>query len=177
MNKIELRNKYKLIRKNISNKEEKSDIIINKILNLKEYKSAKTVALYYSLIDEVNTLKLIEKSLKEKITLLPRVINDNEMTFFLIENINDLEVGSFNIKEPTTNIEMNNIDLMIIPGICFDKNRNRIGFGKGYYDKYLCNHDIYKIGICFDEQIFPKMIESNINDIKMDLIITEKRNI
>ena len=64
------------------------------------------------------------------------------------------------------------IDLIIVPGICFDKANNRLGFGKGYYDKYLANKNIKKFGICFKEQLLDDIPTDN-NDIKMDLIITD----
>ena len=61
---------------------------------------------------------------------------------------------------------------MIIPGICFDKSKNRIGYGKGYYDKYLSNTNIKKIGLCYEEQI-TKEIKSDKTDIRLDYLITE----
>ena len=66
------------------------------------------------------------------------------------------------------------IDLMILPGVCFDKNLNRIGFGKGYYDRYLENsNSIYKIGICFKEQITKDILPHDTYDIRLDEIICD----
>ncbi len=176
MNKVELRKKYLEIRKNIINKDKKSEIIFNALINSDEYKKSHVIALYYSLKSEVNTLKLIEYSLKNnKIVLLPRVIDDY-MIFYQIASLNNLNKSNFGIMEVSNGIifDKNNIDLIVVPGVCFDKYLNRIGFGKGYYDKYLSNSNIYSIGICFQEQISDEMIITDKTDIKLKKIITDK---
>ena len=106
---------------------------------------------------------------------------DKELKFYRISKMEDLiSGGAFGIKEPKENIEnlidKSNIDLMIVPGICFDKEKNRIGFGKGYYDRYLANeNNIIKIGICFDEQVREEYILVDDFDIKMNMVITDKK--
>ena len=92
----------------------------------------------------------------------------------LIQNTNKL-----NVKEPISDLRklINPIDinLFIVPGICFDKNKNRIGYGGGYYDRYLCKSpSSYKVGIAFNEQILDDIIESEDIDVKLDEIITDK---
>lgn len=174
MNKKELREKYKKIRKRITDKEEKSLIISNTLFKLEEFCKANVVGIYSSLSEEVDTKCIIEYCLKyNKKIAFPKVEN-SEMRFYYINNINDLNrVGSFGIMEPEGNNLAEDIEIMIVPGICFDRQNNRIGFGGGYYDKYLSkNRDIFKIGICFREQITEK-IETNETDIKMDIIITD----
>ena len=161
-----------LVRKNITDKKKKSTIIVDKIIKLDVYKKSHIIALYNSMINEVDTSLLIENALQNKVVLLPRIIN-NEMKFIEINNDTKYENNKLGFKEPIGNIYNNKIDLIIIPGIAFDRNLNRLGFGKGYYDKYLFNKDIYKIGICFDEQVLVSLpIDSH--DIKMNLVITEK---
>ena len=172
MNKNELRKLMIIKRKNIPNKKELSTIIINKIFNLDIYKKSKIIALYNSLKDEVDTSLLIKEALKEKIVLLPRIIND-EMIFIEINKNTKYEKSSIGVLEPIGKIYNGNIDLVIVPGVSFDRNRNRLGFGMGYYDKYLTNKNIYKIGICFDEQIVD-LVPHKKHDVKMDMIITEK---
>lgn len=176
MNKEELRKKYRIIRDNISSKEEKSKQIINNLISTKEYQNSKVIALYYSIKSEVRTEKLIEISLQaKKIVLLPKVEKNNLMNFYPIKSLNDVQNGTFNIKEPISKeiIGKEKIDLMIIPGICFDKNRNRIGYGKGYYDRYLKETNIKKIGICYEEQITDN-ISPDSTDISLDNLITER---
>ena len=176
-NKDNIREKYKQIRLNIINKKEKSSIIFNKLIMLDVYKNSKVIAIYKNLNSEVDTNNLIEYSLKNnKKVLLPRIVND-EIRFYTIAADEELIKSNFGVYEPLENnnklYSKNDINLIIIPGISFDKEKNRIGFGKGYYDKYLKNKNIYKIGLCFDEQIADKLPCSE-NDIKMDIVITDK---
>lgn len=172
MNKQILRNKYKEIRKNIKNKEVLDDKIFNKIIGLKEYKESKLILIYVSLNDEVDTLKLIEYSLKiGKRVAVPKCEGDN-IVFYNISKLSDLEEGSFRILEPKTNGVINNFSdsICIIPGIAFDKENNRIGYGKGFYDRFLQNYNGIKIGLTYKECICEK-IDNDSNDIKMDKII------
>lgn len=185
MDKEILRNKFKIIRETITYKELKSNIITNKILSNEIYKKSKVIGLYSSLPFEVNTFRLIEASLKNnKIVALPCVVSKTKMEFYKINSIEDINsLGYLGIKEPEKKIsELINkfdIDVIIIPGLCFDKAKNRIGFGKGYYDRYLEDADnIIKIGICFNEQIFTNgYISDKEHDIKMNMIITDKLEI
>ena len=174
-----IRKEYLNIRKNTRNKLIKSNIITNKLINTLDYLNANTIAIYKNLDSEVNTSDLIDYSLNiGKEVLLPKVIDDD--LYFYKYNKEDILIKSnFGILEPTAKInnlvDINNIDLIIIPGICFDKYKNRLGFGKGYYDRYLMNSNIKKIAICFEEQILKNdIIPTNKYDIKMDIIITNK---
>ena len=176
MNKEELRKKFKIIRDNINNRDKKSSEIIKRLINTKEYQKSKVIALYSNISSEVETKELIKISLESKKVVLPKINKDNTMDFYEIKCLKDLEIGTFNIKEPKVKnkkpIKKEEIDLMIIQGICFDKNKNRIGYGKGYYDKYLSNTNIKKIGLCYEEQI-TKEIKSDKTDISLDYLITE----
>ena len=175
-----IRKEYIKIRNNIENKEIKSDIIFNKIIILEEYRSSKVIAIYKNLDSEVDTTEIINYSFKkEKIVALPRVI-DNELKFYKINSLEDkLEKSKFGVEEPIDNkdnlIDIRNIDLVIVPGLCFDKNKNRLGFGKGYYDRLLGNIKSHIIAICFEEQIMKKdNLPITNNDVKVQKIITDK---
>ena len=99
MDKKELRKEYLNIRKNISNKKEKSEIIKQKIINSDFYKNSKIIAIYSNLEDEVDTSLLIIESLKlDKIVLLPKIISEDCIKFFQIKDINNLVNGKFNIN-------------------------------------------------------------------------------
>ena len=172
MNKRELRNTMLIIRKSVTNKKEKSTTIVEKIKKLDVYKKAKVIALYNSMPDEVNTKLLISVSLNNKIVLLPKVI-DNQMVFIKIDKDTKYTKSTLGILEPIGEEYIGNIDLIIVPGIAFDKSLNRLGFGKGYYDKYLGNKDIYKIGICFRKQLIDNVLVNNL-DIPVNLVVTEK---
>lgn len=174
MNKQILRNKYKDIRKNIENKEMLNNRIFNKVIELKEYKQSDLILIYVSLKDEVDTFKLIEHSLKiGKRVAVPKCEGDN-IVFYNINTLSDLKEGSFRILEPITNEIINNFSnsICIIPGVAFDRGNNRIGYGKGFYDRFLENYNGIKIGLVYRECICDK-IDNDINDIKMDIVITD----
>lgn len=174
MNKQILRNKYKEIRKNIKNKEALDNKIFNKIIELKEYKESKMILIYVSLKDEVDTFKLIEHSLRiGKKVAVPKCEGDN-IVFYNINTLSDLQEGSFRILEPKTNEIINDFSdsICIIPGIAFDKENNRIGYGRGFYDRFLEKYDGTKIGLAYAECICDR-IDSESTDIKMDIVITD----
>ena len=175
MNKQELREKYISIRKNIKNKKEKSAIITKKIIEDNDYKNAKIIALYKSLTSEVDTTELIKYSISSgKNVVLPRVVC-NDLKFYKISLNEKLIKSKFGVKEPIEDesnfVDKEIINLVIVPGVCFDKENNRLGLGKGYYDRFLANTNLYSIGICFEEQIV-EHIPTEKNDIKMKKVIT-----
>ena len=172
MNKNELRELMIKKRKAILNKEELSKIIMNRIMNLDIYKKAKVIALYKSMKDEVDTSYLIMESLKKKVVLLPRI--NEEIEFICINQDTLYSRSNFGVLEPIGEAYNDIIDLIIVPGVSFDKDFNRLGFGKGYYDRYLYNNEIYKIGVCFKDQMID-LLPSEKHDIKMDMIITENK--
>ena len=105
--------------------------------------------------------------------LLPAVINNFEMVLRKYTPNEDMQDGAFNIKEPMGEeyTEMDKIDVAVIPAIAYDSTKNRIGRGKGYYDRFLKkNPKIYKIGICFDFQKFVQL-PTDSNDIPVDEVI------
>ena len=170
--KKELRKEILYLRDNLEDRYNKSVIIKNKILDLDIYKKSKVIGLYFSMKSEVDTKKLIKESLLlGKKIVLPRIINKNKMIFIEINDDTKYERSPFGVTEPVGE-EYTDIDLIICPGVAFDKSNNRLGYGRGYYDKYLAKHDIYKIGICYHEQLIDK-IEVEEHDIKMDLVITD----
>lgn len=174
MNKEKLRQLHKELRKN-----QKENNIFLKIISLPIYKEAKSIAIYYSTEEEVDTIKLIEYSLQDnKKVYLPRVIGKRQMVFYQITDLNpnNFTKSKFGIFEPIESTTTSKIDLTIVPGICFDKKKYRIGYGGGFYDTYLKNNKTYKIGICFDCNLIDT-IPINKYDIPMDMVITEKNTI
>lgn len=139
---------------------------------LPEFRKAKTILLYHSLQDEVDTSSFLELWKHDKRILLP-VVKENDLIICDYHPEN-LKPGSFGILEPQGNeiTDLSIIDLIIIPGVAFDKNRNRLGRGKGYYDRLLSRLTAHKIGICYDCQI-TDLIPVEEHDIPMDYIITE----
>ena len=179
--KRKLRKEYKSIRSRLENKKEKSNEIFNKIIKTEEFKNAKIIAMYKSINSEVDTKEIIKYSLNIGKTICLPKVEENELKFYKINSICEkLEKSKFGIEEPKVEkenlIDNNLIDLVIVPGICFDTEKNRLGFGKGYYDRFLKQKDFKTIGICFDEQIAVK-IPTDEYDVKVKQIITDKRKI
>src|SRR5574344_502960 len=177
--KPELREKYLKVRKEILNKKEVSLLTFNKVYNLDEYKKARIVALFSSMKDEIDTTSFAINCLKDhKIMCYLKVIKGGVVEFYKVNSLDELvTVGPFKIKEPKESkinlIKPNDIDLMVMPGICFDLEKNRVGFGKGYYDRYLKNNkNIFKLVVTFDELIISDEIAVDSYDVKVDKIVT-----
>ncbi len=133
-----------------------SQPILKRLTAHPRYQQASTVLLYNSLPDEVYTHDLIEQALTEgKTVLLPVVISATEMEIRHYTGTGDLRISSYGILEPSGEpfTDYRKIDFALIPGMSFDSHRNRLGRGKGYYDRFLPNiPQAYKLGICFDFQ-------------------------
>ncbi len=151
----------------------KSKIICDKLLKDPDYKKSKTIMFYISKGNEVHTNELIEKSLKTKKVIVPKIIKDG-LICCEINSLSNMSQNCFGIMEPKDEIacDISSIDLIIVPGIAFDKSGHRIGFGKGYYDKLLKNAKCKKIALAYDFQILEK-IPADEWDEKIDKIITD----
>ena len=179
--KNDLREKFIFIREDITGKKEKSGIITERFFHLPCYKNSKYLAVYASLPQEVQTFDIISRSLKEgKMVFLPKIRGGGIMDFFMIDSPMDLQAtGKLGIPEPKADpsrrLKPDMPMLAVVPGICFDTVKNRIGFSGGYYDRYLKNApQAVKLGLCFDEQILKDgFIPSENHDIKMDILLTE----
>lgn len=173
MNKKLYRKKYKLIRENIINKKEKDEIIYNKVINDNMVKESSTILIYVSFKDEVDTLKLINYFIQNKNVAVPKIENGN-MNFYYIKSLSELKTGYFGILEPVSNNIVTDFSnsICITPGICFDLNGNRIGYGKGFYDKFFNEVDIYKIGLCYKKCLVRK-IGAKRFDKKVEKVITD----
>ena len=171
--KKELRSKYLLIRKNIPNRYKLDEIIYQKIINHPKVKQSKTILIYVSFNYEVDTIKIIEYLLKYKEVAVPKIEN-NKMNFYLINNLSELSPGTFNILEPTTKRVLTDFSnaICITPGICFSKDKYRLGYGKGYYDRFIKENYLYQIGLCYQVCLLDK-IPHDYYDQKVDEIITD----
>ena len=153
---------------------EKSNEIILKLVSLKIFERAKKIMCYVSFNNEVYTHSFIKEYMKEKDIAVP-VIRENEIFLSYVKEW-EMKKGKYGILEPK-NIEYadeKEIEIAIIPGIAFDVNGNRIGYGKGYFDRLLRKMKAIKIAVAFDFQVLEELpVESH--DVKMDAVITEKR--
>ncbi len=148
-----------------------SNIIIQNLFSLQEFKNAKNIFTYISFSDEIITNRILE--LKNKNILVPKIIKgDIIMTHYTPDN---LTKNKFGIYEP---IEYKIIlpqkdDVIIIPALAADKNFNRLGYGAGFYDRYLRKNEGIKI-ILIPDELLVDQVPCNKNDIQCDIIITQK---
>jgi len=142
---------------------------------VEDYKNAKSIAFYYPIGSEVLTQNLMLKALSlGKDVLLPKVQGD-ELDFRKITDLNSLEKGSFDIMEPKDNCEKSDkIDVVIVPTVGISADGNRLGYGHGYYDRFLAKTDAVFIALTYEKQII-KSVPSSENDIKINWIVTEDR--
>ena len=171
--KKELRNKYLFIRKNVLNRQQLDEIIYQKVISHPKVKQSKTILVHVSFDDEVDTIKIIEYLLKYKEVAVPKIEN-NRMNFYIINNLSELSIGTFNILEPTTRKLLTDFSnaICITPGICFSKDKYRLGYGMGYYDRFITKHHLYQIGLCYQVCLLDKL-PHNDYDQKVDEIITD----
>lgn len=175
MEKKEIRKDIKQQRLSISvpDKEMFAQAVFARLENTEEFRNSQNLLLYYALPDELPTHEFIKKWSNNKKIYLPRV---NGEDLKILEYVPDgLSIGAFNIEEPTGDVlvDCSIIDLIIVPAVAFDKNCNRLGRGKGYYDRLLSKSDAIKIGVGYDFQIV-KTLPVEPHDVPMDCVITPK---
>lgn len=180
MDKKELRQniRYSLNKMTIEQYEEKSDIIRNRLVNEPYIIEGTTIALTISNYPEVDTSKLIESlwKLGKKVVVPKCRPKTRAMDFYAIENFEQLEIVYMDLKEPipekTELIPSNLIDVIVVPGIVYDQTGYRIGYGGGYYDRYLQNYAGTLVSLAFDVQIIDS-VPKEPHDIPVHFIITE----
>ncbi|MBU0757845.1 MAG: 5-formyltetrahydrofolate cyclo-ligase [Nanoarchaeota archaeon] len=158
---------------------DEKDISIKKRLeNLDEFRKAGTVLFYVSFESEVATHSLIREALVDKKNVIVPYIEEKEIFLSKIEDFIELETGKFGILEPKKKFirkaNLDDVNLIIVPGIVFDMHGHRVGFGGGYYDKLLCKTKALKIGMCYEFQIVND-VPVELHDIPVDIIVTEDR--
>ena len=174
MDKNLLRQKMKQKRREFNKKESASIKACKHLTETKEYKKAKCVCVYMSAFGEVDTSYIISDCLKKGKRILVPITHIETTTLSLAEFSGELKKGAYGINEPENQIaaSFDEPDFLVVPGICFDKKGNRIGFGKGYYDRLLAETHGFKAGLCYDFQIV-ESFESDAHDVKMNGLVTE----
>lgn len=146
------------------------------------WKSAETIGITISNFPEVDTYQIIRKAWEEeKKVVIPKCFpKERTMDFRLLKHFNELESVYYHLYEPieakTTIVEPDNIDLLIVPGLAFTKDGDRLGFGGGYYDRFLTKYSGDTLSIAFPEQIVNE-IPVNAHDIRVKEIITSEGSI
>lgn len=176
--KNELRKEYKKIRNDIKNKVKLSFQISDNLFNSEIYNNCKSVFCYASFGSEADTTDIVLNSLaRNKTVALPVCTDKNgNMDFYKINSFSDLIEGTYGILEPDTNIcekiEPNNKTLLTVPAVVFDKKGYRIGYGKGYYDRYLKKFNGISVGLCYNRCIIDE-VPADKFDEKVDFIVCE----
>ncbi|MFD3158412.1 5-formyltetrahydrofolate cyclo-ligase [Haloimpatiens sp. FM7330] len=181
MDKNTLRKLMKEKRKNIKPDIRKmmDEQMYNNVINSNLYKNAKTIFIFVSYNNEVNTHNIIKQAIRDDKTLcVPKVISkESGMISIQINDFTDLEHGAYGILEPKeycSKINPKKIDLAFVPGLAFDKNGGRIGYGGGFYDRFLklIPKNCPIIGLGYKIQIIDE-IPMDENDIKLNNLITD----
>jgi len=152
-------------------KQQEAKVVFSKIENLPEFQAAKSILLYWSTSDELPTHEIVEKWSLDKQVILPAV-NGDDLILKQYHSNKMMKQGLLGIWEPdSAETFVEKVDLVIVPGVAFDCEKNRLGRGKGYYDRFFKNNNPIKIGVGFDFQLL-NVIPSTEMDIKMDKIVT-----
>lgn len=164
-------------RENIENRQEKSAVIVSKILAMPQVKNADKLFLFYPLKDEINLLPLMEYAKENgKMVGFPLCEDkDGKMSFRIVNSLDELETGSFGIREPSKNsAEISPSGAVIfLPALAVDKKGYRLGYGKGYYDRYLAKYPDLKpftVGVIYEELLFDE-IPHDKYDIPCDKVV------
>lgn len=178
MNKKEIRKSFIYIRNSITEEERKvfNKNIFSNFINSTFIRNYDVFLIYVSVKSEVDTLDIIDCLLKtDKKVAVPHCDGKN-MFFYFIESVNDLVNGAFGILsvDISKSKRVENFDktLCVVPGVSFDNNFNRLGYGGGYYDRFLSDNNITALGLCY-ERCISDILPAEDHDIKMDFVLTE----
>ena len=155
----------------------KSRRILLKLSREPIFRKAEHVALYYGIAPEVETKPFLKKALKDKKIYLPRIGPKKSLALCRVRSLSrDLKKGAYNIMEPKVSCEerpVRQMDIIILPGVAFDKRGGRLGRGGGYYDRLLRKTGkVVKVGLCFREQVVKK-VPMRAHDMRVDKIISD----
>lgn len=180
--KRKLRKRFIELRKKMSAIEvySKSCFIFSKLINTEEYQNAEIIHCYVSISiqNEVETRNMIQHMLDHgKIVALPKIEKNGRLSHFIIQDLEELQENKWGVAEPVANnknrLDTNVLDLVIVPMVAGDEQKNRLGYGKGYYDRFLSGLRATKTGVLFDAQLFKNTLPRDKFDVQLDMLITE----
>ena len=181
--KSEIREQAHANRNQQANKDELSALICQKVMALPEYAAARTVLFYVDVRSEVRTRHVLPEALAGSKRIAVPFCVEGELVLFALKSMDEMAVGMYKILEPRQELRSlpekqvapRDVDLVLVPGVAFDRRGARMGHGFGYYDKLLENvrPEIPLIALAFECQLFPE-IPTQAHDIFMDKIVTEK---
>ena len=166
----------------LPDKDERSRLICERLVALPEYQRARTVMYYVDVRSEVRTRHYLPTALRHDKRIVVPYCVEGELELFLLRDMDELAIGMYRILEPKAELRnlpdkrvtVEELDLIIVPGVAFDRNGGRMGHGFGYYDKLLqhARPDTPLVALAFECQLFPE-IPTEAHDVFMDKIITE----
>ena len=173
---IDMRNRLSVDEKELADK-----LIFEKIVSKKAYIDAQYLLVYYPVKNEPNVLLIAENALKEGKKVAFPISNTNEftLTFGVIDSLDQLLCGAYSIPEPPIDALKyvdNDNTLCIVPGLAFDRNGKRIGYGKGYYDRFLKDFRGISVGLCYSQFLIDSLPVDDY-DISVDMVISDKEEI
>lgn len=178
MTKTELRAKYQQ-KRSMLDKAYKRQLdleIQSRLLMSEQYMFARTVLVYVSNDSEIDTYGIINAAFaNKKRVAVPLVNDDYSLTFYYINSLEELKLGRFNILEPTTTDKVTDFSgsICIVPSLCCDLSFNRVGYGKGCYDRFLSTYSGTKICLTYADFVLPEIVCDS-TDIKVDMIVTNQ---
>ncbi|MBD3674740.1 MAG: 5-formyltetrahydrofolate cyclo-ligase [Planctomycetaceae bacterium] len=177
-----LRRQTRESRINLVHREDRSTRIQQATLGLPALRNAREIMVYVGYRSEVATQKLIRKLLQSEKTVYVPWCEENELKLFRLESFEELQPGAYDIPEPPVELRdqrdrqgsAETLDLIFVPGLAFDRRGNRLGQGKGYYDRLLSavSDECILIGLAFGVQLVEK-VPTEAHDVPLDLIVTE----
>lgn len=179
MDKKSLRSFYKKIRSEITDRVSKENQAAERILGLDIIKNADYVLNYCQVGSELSTTLITEKLLETGIHVaFPKCRDNGIMTFHTVNSLNELNIGKFGIPEPegvSVQPDFTHKTVCIVPGLAFTENGERLGYGGGFYDRFLsANSQIFSVALTF-EQLIASELPVMSHDVRVNAIITEKR--
>lgn len=158
-----------------------SALVQKRFLNSDFFRSSERLALYSSFQNEVLTDEIFQRAIElGKEVFFPRVVKGaGRLAFFRVDRLSDLSPGSYEVPEPGEGAEAkagpDSFDLVVVPGVAFDLKGNRIGYGKGYYDKFLKDVKSGIVALAYGFQVLSEEIPAEPHDMRVSAIVTEKK--
>lgn len=150
------------------------------LLSLDEYVQAECVALYAPAHNEIDTALILTAAFQAGKRVLYPAVCGHHMVFRRVEHVEELQEGAFGILEPCptgADHQADEADLIVVPGVAFDLTGHRVGYGKGFYDRFLHHPgcSAHLVGLCHDFQLTDGAIPADTHDIPMEIVITDQR--
>lgn len=185
--KQELRQELLQTRGKLKNRERKDALIQEKILNSSLYQKARSVVVYVAKNEETATDRILRDAINHKQAFVPVTIQHPrpdrcELQISPVSSLQELRQGSFHISEPRQPDFKENLrldidpDLLLVPGVAFSEDKNRLGHGEGYFDRYLASLPTksVKVGLAYEQQVVESLPVED-HDVPLDLIVTDER--